>query len=278
MEKKPAPARKPRTTVKKAKIETGLNEEFTYESEPPAPQAPKPPVDRRMDNNFVLVCGAPKRGKSHWIRWYICDGMRQGKWDYIVVLSPTKSSDPNFSDWGFLDQDCIWDDPTTYEAALTKIVNNQKIIVNRVGHPPLPGEGRILLVCDDCLGSMQWNKPIWQNLSSTFRHKGIDLLISTQASTRLPYFMYEMATLGIIFRMDVQRAVDIVWDRWVAAFDTGKKNSVEFMAYMKEKMPLNDHLFLQIDRNPNAENNIKLTRAPPKQQFEKIRISFKKQH
>jgi hypothetical protein len=127
---------------------------------------------------------------------------------------------------------------------------------------------------------MNWNKDTWKRLASTFRHFGIDLLISTQSLTRLPYFMFDMATQGIVFRMDVFRGVELVWQRWLSAFDCGEqiKNAQQLMDYMKAKMPLNEHRFLKIDRNPNAKNNVELTCAPPKQEFEQYRIKFVKSH
>ena len=291
MERKAPTTRKPRAAVKKAKVEedpTQTVSKYRKAADPPAEKRVRfedenheddhEEEDRRMDSNFVLVVGAPKRGKSHWIRWYIVDGMRKKKWDQIVVMSPTKSSDPRFSDWGFLDQDYVWGDTTTYDECLNKILRNQTILKNKLGHPPLPGEGRLLVVCDDCLGAMNWNKDIWKRLASTFRHFGIDLLISTQSLTRLPYFMFDMATQGIVFRMDVFRGVQLVWERWLSAFDCGDdvKNPQQLMDYMKTKMPLNDHRFLKIDRNPKAKNNIELTRAPPKEEFEHFRIKFVK--
>lgn len=224
--------------------------------------------DQRTTVDFWLIMGGPNRGKSHLMRWLICEGFLQGKWEFIIVLSPTKHND----DYAFIQpQNFIWDDPRTFEGAVQKLLDNQRMLANKVGMQNVP---RCLLLIDDPLGAVNWAKPIWQQLTTTYRQFMIDIIIATQYLAKLPLFFFAMASKGAIFKMDLMTDVDKVWQRWLAACNLPIKSSKELMEYMNTKMPIDARKFLKIDRNPKATKPVILSKAPPKEDFDKIKIQI----
>lgn len=233
----------------------------------------KPPsYDARMECDFSIVVGPPKRGKSHLIRWLIIRGMKEGKWDWIVVFSPTKHN----GDFKFIEpQSAIHSEFGKFEEVVENLLNVQKDLSIRLGRVPTSGEGRVLLVVDDALGSINWNKPIWTRLASTFRQYGVDCIISTQYIAKLPKCFFSMVTVGYVFRLIMDSDVRYIWDRWLCQCDgTGLKTWEDLKKFMQEKMPIEHKKFLRVNLN-TSENPVTLDKAPPKELFEKFIVKLK---
>ena len=239
------------------------------EVEPPGNEDQVVPMgDQRTSVDFWLIMGGPNRGKSHLMRWKIVEGFLQGKWEFIVILSPTKHN----GDFAFIQpQEFVWDDPRQFEGAVQKLLDNQRMLANKVGMQNVP---RCLLLIDDPLGAINWHKGIWEQLVSTYRQFMIDVMLATQYMARLPLHFFAMASKGAIFKMDLMQDVEKVWQRWLAACGLPMKSAKELMDYMNEKMPINARKYLEIDRNPKATVPVKLTKAPPKEQFDQIKIQI----
>lgn len=232
-------------------------------------------VDSRLESDFTLIIGPPKRGKSHLIRWLIVDGMRQGKWDHICILTPTKHS----GDYNFIQpQSCVHGDPgkkgCNYMKVIETLIKQQRYISIKLGErAPKRGEGRVLLVIDDALGLLDWNNGAFTSLVSTYRHNGIDVMISTQSITKIPRVFYITASKGYLFRLDMMSDIDYLWERWLGAFDTGLKNAKDLNEFMKSKMPIEAYKFMYVDRN-KSKDNIVVDKAPHKSQFEQFQIQL----
>ena len=230
--------------------------------------------DSRLESDFSLIIGPPKRGKSHLIRWLIIEGMMQGKWDHIVVCTPTKHS----GDYDFISpQSCIHGDPgkggKKFVQVAETLMKQQQYISVKLGRAPKKGEGRVLFVLDDGLGSVHWNEEIWTRLSTTYRHYGIDFMVSTQSITKIPRSFYITASKGYLFRLDMMTDIDYLWERWVGTFETGLKNHNELNDYMKSNMPIEAYKYLKIDRNKSSDN-VELTKAPPRSQFGHFKVQL----
>ncbi len=232
--------------------------------------------DDRMECDFSLLIGGPKRGKSHLIASMIIAGMLDGKWDHITILSPTKHN----GDFGFIEpQSVIHGDPgkggANYAAVVEKLIEVQRYVSLKLGHVPRRGEGRVLLVIDDALGSINWNAAVWMKLVSTYRQFGIDVICSTQAITRIPRNFYVTASMGYVFALDMITDVEYIWERWVAAYPTGLKNAKELNDWMIKNMPISEHKFMKINRNVDRENAVSLSKAPPRSEFGHYRINLR---
>ena len=157
--------------------------------------------DQRTSVDFWLVMGGPNRGKSHLMRWKIVEGFLAGKWEYIVILSPTKHN----GDFFFVQpQELVWDDPRKFEVAVQKLLDNQRMLANKVGMQNVP---RCLLLIDDPLGAINWHKAIWEQLVSTYRQYMIDIMIGTQYMARLPLHFFAMASKGAIYCVPIMMSI-----------------------------------------------------------------------
>jgi len=58
----------------------------------------------------------------------------------------------------------------------------------------------ILLVFDDCIGSVNWKAPIVDEVFSNHRHNNVSILVATQYPNKLPTLIQEVSWVACIFK------------------------------------------------------------------------------
>jgi len=61
-------------------------------------------------------------------------------------------------------------------------------------------EKNILLVFDDCIGSVNWKAPIAEEVFSAHRHNHVSILVATQYPNKLPTLKQEVSWVACIFK------------------------------------------------------------------------------
>lgn len=240
----------------------------TYDEESESEEETSKPTKKIAFNReapeLVGIIGPTKRGKSHYMIWQCKKGFAEKKWEYAMVFCPTARAQGAEGDWEDFPKEFIWTNPNLYEAALENLLELQ--VYN--GCPPCA------VFIDDALGGFPWKAPVVQRLMTTYRQYNIYVMFTTQNSTSVPNMYWVQCNRGIVFRLTNRRDIENVWDKWVQSCDTPFRSWKDLDAYMKKNMPVEERKFLEIDRNPNCQIELKISKAPPKEKFQHIKVKF----
>lgn len=240
-------------------------EEIAEEKKKPSTQ---PFVDFRSQIKFYLLLGPPNSGKSHLGRQLITDGAKEQRWNHILILAVTADS----GDYDFIDKRCCCSDPDQFEQRIESFIHYQIIFINeaRENNRPAP---RGLIWIDDPLGSVNWNRPIWKKIASTFRQWFTDIGVLAQYIAALPKSFYTFYSKAFVFNQPQEDDYKRVYQRFLARWSnvTGFK---DFRDVQKLLQSLEEHSFLIVDSDKKAQKPVSIGKAKPLSSFQHIKISF----
>jgi hypothetical protein len=209
----------------------------------------------------MLVFGAPDSGKSTLIRHLVHKGAIQNKFDHVILFSASKDD----KDYSYLDSKyrflgCNHEILKKYIAMQRKL--NAKKIVSRG-----------LIICDDVLGSENFNKDnsIWLDIFANYRHIGISLICALQAPVSLPTTMRAMIRYGCVYKYIDERSRDHIFNN----FGSLCKNKDAFLE-IYDKFTDEEYKFLFFNRKKifDASNVYCGARAPAPEKIPKFKLEF----
>ena len=157
----------------------------------------------------ILVCGKPRTGKSHIIRYllYLFTSKRDiyKRFSYGLVFCKTSfNSSYNFvpSQWVYRQYD---------PDALRNLMNIQANIREQGYVPPF---------VFDCLDGKQFKSDLFKDLIQNYRHYSICPIISTQYINRIETVNRECASNAIVFRQYTKNALEAIYNSFGQRFDS----------------------------------------------------------
>lgn len=187
----------------------------------------------------LFVVGKSGSGKSSLISFVIKQLCQQKKVHKVIVLSGSKGN----GDYSFLDPKYVHD--SDYEGVIKRVVDHQK------SRP----EEHLLLVFDDVLGSINFSKPVYSALATTFRHNRISPIYSTQYANKIPPVIRENCWSAVIFGLTTMNSYKAVYEAF-AANDFESVN--QFINYTKK---IQKYQFCLISTRA-ATNRVQLMKSP----------------
>ncbi len=206
--------------------------------------------------SLIVIAGKPKSGKSHLIKYFI--HTNRHKFAYGIVMNKTSFNDgydyiPN----GFVH--------SKYDE--TKLKNLMKLQSGLIEKGII---NECFLILDDCLTS-DYNKELFTDLTTQYRHYHITVIISTQYIYKINPTIRECANYAMIFRQSTKRSIEALYESFGAHFD----NFDQFKQYITNST--DDHKFIFVDINSSEddiEDIYKVMKAP--QKIPKFNLKFNK--
>ncbi len=176
----PKAARKPRVKKEKPvqKSAPGQAEQhptITTKELEPVKQSDAPDIAKIKTPCLMTFFAKKFSGKSSTMRYVLHSLIKDGRFDYGVVISPTGIFN---GDW-----DCI---PEQYrhsefsEDIINNLLNLQKYFIS-IGQ-----NKNAFLILDDCVGSVNFNSRIWDKLATTAHQYNLTIMITFQRFTKCP--------------------------------------------------------------------------------------------
>lgn len=197
--------------------------------------------------SISCLCAEPKSGKSHLIKYMIYNATQENKYfDYVVVFTMTPE------DYTYVDGKYVHTNFT--EDKLKKIMRLQKRFKE---------QGRninALLVFDDVIGTIKFEKPLFTELNSRYRHYNLSIYYTTQYPTNLPQVLKNCATYAMVFRQTNVYAIRSLY----TTFGTTSFKTMELFTQCIETACVN-FAFLLIHKMADemkGEKKVRVCRAP----------------
>ena len=164
-----------------------------------------------MDQLFKKPCfslflvGYPGSEKTTAIR-NICKGsIVKNKCDYIMAFTPTYFSEDGSYD--FIPKGQISGDYT--EDKIKKIMQTQKSRIQQ------GKKSRLLLILDDCLGSVNFKSDTLKELISNRRHYKISIVIGVQYIKALPPMMRIQTDYLMLYKLSSKESMRMIGYMWL---------------------------------------------------------------
>ena len=136
-------------------------------------------------NSIIFIAGSPGAGKSHLIKFLVYTYAKQ--FNYIYSICPTKYD----GDYDYLPDKFVLD------------IYNEEFIEKLIDIQQSNNKKRVLLILDDILGSINFDKPLWQKITTRYRHLNISIIIATQYCKKIPILFRQCVSFAIIFRQNI---------------------------------------------------------------------------
>ena len=192
---------------------------------------------------IISIYGKPASGKSHLMKYILCRMRAENKIDILFVFTSTKKND-FYND--MVDTKYVM---RYNEKLLTQFWKKAEAISHR-------GKN-ILLVFDDCIGSVNWKAPIVDEVFSNHRHNNVSILVATQYPNKLPTLIREVSWMGCIFKQATKWSRKAVHDSYGEDYGSVK----EFVDYMNS---LPEYGFICVDTCKGGPDKYKKMKAPAK--------------
>jgi len=112
----------------------------------------------------------------------------------------------------------------------------------------------ILLVFDDCIGSVNWKAPIVDEVFSNHRHNNVSILFVTQYPSKLPTLIHEVSWMGCIFKQATSWSCRAIYSSYGEDYGSLK----EFVDYMNS---LPEYGFICVDTCKGGPDKYKKMKA-----------------
>lgn len=152
----------------------------------------------------MLVFGAPDSGKSNLIRHLVHKGAVQNKFDHVILFSASKDD----KDYSYLDSKYKFDGCN--HSVLKKYIDLQRL------HNKKKIVSRGLIICDDVLGSENFNKDnsIWVDIFANYRHIGVSVICALQTPVSLPSSLRSLVRYGCVYKYVNARDRDHIYNNF----------------------------------------------------------------
>lgn len=187
------------------------------------------------DDFFIQIFGAPNSGKSHNIRYLISKLSREGKFDYVILISHTAHLTDDF--------DYV---PKEYQFSsysdelLLKILKLQSKAIRDTKIKKKP---RCLIILDDILGKTRFNSDLLVQFTSQYRHFRCNVILTSQYINKIPPQMREGASHVILYKQHTGKSIDAAYDSFGIGYFEKKKH---FKAYINKAT--GNYRFLFLDK------------------------------
>ena len=153
--------------------------------------------DPLTPGGLVIVAGAPGSGKSNVVRWATISSIY--KFSYGLTICPT-AEDGGYS---WFDERLV---QTTYsEAMIADLMDKQAKNVSN----------NLVLIADDCMGSIAWQSRVIQKLVACRRKLRICVILVAQYINVLPPFIRECASDVFIFKQITKNSLIAVHESFL---------------------------------------------------------------
>jgi len=115
----------------------------------------------------------------------------------------------------------------------------------------------ILLVFDDCIGSVNWKAPIVEEVFSNHRHNHVLILVARQYPSKLPTLIQEVSWVACIFKQATSLSCRAIHSSYGEDYGSVK----EFVDYMNS---LPKYGFICVDTGKSGPEKYKKMKAPAK--------------
>lgn len=196
--------------------------------------------------SLIICAGKPKSGKSHLIKYIIYK--YRHKFQYGIVMCKTSFNDG----YDYIPEDFVH---SKYDE--NKIKNLMKLQSKLIENGII---NDCFLILDDCL-TCDYNKELFTDLITQYRHYHITVIISTQYIYKVNPTIRECANYAMLFRQSTKRSIEAVYESFGAHFD----NYESFKQYITNNT--DDHKFIFVDINSDQDdidNIYQVMKAPKK--------------
>jgi len=163
---------------------------------------------------IISIYGKPASGKSHLMKYILCRMRAEDKIHILFVFTSTKKND--FYN-GMVDTKYVM---RYNEKLLAQFWKTAEAISHR-------GKN-ILLIFDNCIGSVNWKAPIVNEVFSNHRHNNVSILVATQYPNKLPTLIQEVSWVACIFNQGTSWSCRAIYSSYGKDYGSAK----EFVDYM----------------------------------------------
>ena len=184
---------------------------------------------------FIIISGQPGSGKSSLIKYIMLTNnmnFTKSPFQYGVVFSNTSFKDS----FNYI--------PSKYVHGSYKPEILQNLMEIQKEHY----DKSAFVVFDDCLPAKAFTSQLFVDLSTTYRHWNISVIISSQYIYRISPTIRECSKYAIMFRTTTQKSIKALFD----SFGTFFKNYEEFKTYLISNTE--DNHFIIMDRLSFSNN------------------------
>ena len=186
---------------------------------------------------LVINFGAPGSGKTHLTKYIAYCLVKKQLVKCIHVFCGTASFEDEYN---WLEKDAIHTNPKNWEEETKKILETQK------RNERFKREN-ILIIYDDWTGKIHWDKGLYSQMITDFRHLNISLVVNTHYANKVPTLMREAAFNAGIFEQISKRSLDSLYEVFgQAAFENYKA----FRDYIVQHTDRNKKIFIWYTRSP----------------------------
>jgi hypothetical protein len=200
----------------------------------------------------ILVCGKPKTGKSHIIKYLLYLFTHKNDietmFSYGVVFCKTKFN----HSYDFIPKQWLYD---RYEPKALKALMNVQSTIRQNGYMP----PHAFVIFDDCLGAKQFKSDLFKDLVQNYRHYNITPIISTQYVARIETVNRECVSNAIIFRQFSKPAIEACYKSFGQRFN----GEAEFKKYMYDNTGDYRFIFVNNECIDSQESPYKIMKGPP---------------
>jgi len=115
----------------------------------------------------------------------------------------------------------------------------------------------ILLVFDNCIGSVNWKAPIVDEVFSNHRHNNVSILVATQYPNKLPTLIRKVSWVACIFKQSTSWLHGAIHSSYGKDYGSVK----DFVDYMNS---LPEYGFIYVDTGKSGPEKYKKMKAPAK--------------
>ena len=161
---------------------------------------PQLPIDFRYNISQLewpglhIMVGMTGSGKTSLLKWILYEYAKKRLWHRVYVFCPTgllKKEDPKYRNYyHMLDTKFIYADPDKYQSIFNKIYELQQKNEKR----------RVLMIFDDCIGSVKFRDDFFTKVAILGRHISISTILLTQYLGRVPAPLRTNACTYFIFK------------------------------------------------------------------------------
>ena len=163
--------------------------------------------------NICLFLGPPRSGKSVAIKWMTIKAFKEKHVCNAFLFSPTIFN----RDYDYLDIPTDRKLEEYSDEVLEKILDKQENYIKQDKDRPL------LLIFDDCLGTVAWKSKIFTRLITCYRHYKCTILISSQYAYLIPPCIRSCCTYQFLFHSKNKRHMDALYESVGSLFDNEKE-------------------------------------------------------
>lgn len=200
--------------------------------------------------SIIMIAAPPASGKTHLIKYILYDLFVKKKLSYGIVFCPTSFN----QSYDFLESKYVHSQYN--ENVLTHLINIQIAQIEKNGKA-LPS----FVIWDDCIGSINFQSPLFMKLITTYRHYNMTLIFTTQYIYKLPTTLRECATYFITFNQQQKRSLVAIHETFMGDIDTW--NEVREFIQQNTK----DYNFIIVNTQETLENKYKFAKAPNVKDF-----------